>query len=65
MPSPDAARTPDALSEEAKRSLASLGYVSASAAPIVRKDAPRPVDMIRLFEVMDRASSLFVEGKYA
>ena len=65
VPSPDAARTPDALSEEAKRSLASLGYVSASAAPIVRKDAPRPVDMIRLFEVMDRASSLFVEGKYA
>ena len=65
VPSPDAARAPDALSEDAKRSLASLGYVSASAAPIVRKDAPRPADMVHLFEMMDRASSLFVEGKYA
>jgi tetratricopeptide (TPR) repeat protein len=64
-PSPEAARTPDNLSDEARRQLASLGYVSASAPPVVRKDAPRPVDMVRLFDELERASSLFVEGKYA
>ena len=45
VPSPDAARAPDNLDEDAKRRLASLGYVSAGAAPIVRRDAPRPADM--------------------
>jgi tetratricopeptide (TPR) repeat protein len=63
-PSPDAARAPETLSEEARRQLASLGYVSASAPPVVRKDAPRPVDMAGLFGDLDRASGLFVEGKY-
>jgi len=65
VPSPDAARLPQALSEDARRSLASLGYVSAGAAPVVRKDAPRPADMVRLFDLLDQASALFVEGKYA
>jgi tetratricopeptide (TPR) repeat protein len=64
-PSPAAARAPDNLSEEARRQLASLGYVSASAPPVVRKDAPRPVDMVHLFDDLDRASGLFVQGKYA
>ncbi len=64
VPSPDAARASEALSDEARRSLASLGYVSASAPPIVRKDAPRPADMVRLLAVLDQASSLFVEEKY-
>ena len=42
VPSPEAARAPAALDDEAQRKLASLGYVGASAAPVVRKDAPRP-----------------------
>ena len=33
---------------DAKRRLASLGYVGAGAAPVVRKDAPRPADMMRV-----------------
>jgi choline-sulfatase len=65
VPSPDAARTPEALSEEARRNLASLGYVSGGSAPIVRKDAPRPVDMVALFDTIERASTLFVNARYA
>jgi choline-sulfatase len=65
VPSPDAARPPDTLTEDARRRLASLGYVSAGAAPAVRKDAPRPADMVRLLDVMERASGLFVGEQYA
>jgi len=65
VPSSDAAPAAQALSAEARRSLASLGYVSASAAPIVRKDAPRPVDMVPLFATLEEASSLFVNERYA
>ena len=36
----------DNLDPDAMRRLASLGYVGATAAPIVRKDAPRPADMM-------------------
>ena len=64
VPAIDATKAPAALSDEAKRSLASLGYVSATSAPIVRKDAPRPVDMVRLFEVIERAGGLFVQERY-
>ena len=64
-PSPAAARASDLLDPEARRTLASLGYVSAGAAPVVRKDAPRPADMVRLFETLERASGLFVAEKYA
>ena len=63
-PSPDEARTPETLSEEARRNLAALGYVSAGSAPVVRRDAPRPVDMVHLFDDLERASALFVEGRY-
>ena len=63
-PSPDVARPPANLDEDAKRRLAALGYVSAGAAPVVRKDAPRPADMSSLFPVMDRASGLFAAGQY-
>jgi tetratricopeptide (TPR) repeat protein len=59
-----AARVPDTLDAEAKRSLASLGYISATAVPEVRKGAPRPADMTRLFDVMERASGLFVAERY-
>jgi len=65
VPSPDAARAPENLTDEARRSLASLGYVSASAPPVVRKDAPRPADMVGLFEVIEKASGLFVQEQYA
>ena len=46
--------------DEAQRKLATLGYVSATSAPVVRKDAPRPVDMRRIFALLDQASGLFV-----
>ena len=65
IPSPEAARAPANLDEESKRRLASLGYVSAGSAPVVRKDAPRPADMTALFAAIDKASGLFVEKEYA
>jgi tetratricopeptide (TPR) repeat protein len=65
VPSIDAGRSNEVLSDEAKRQLASLGYVSASAPPVVRKDAPRPADMTSLFELMEKASGLFVQERYA
>ena len=65
VPSPEAARAPENLSDEARRNLASLGYVSASVPPVVRRDAPRPADMVGLFETIERASGLFVQEQYA
>ena len=55
----------DALGEEERRQLASLGYVAAGTVPPVRKDAPRPVDMAPLFEALDEASGRFVREEYA
>jgi arylsulfatase A-like enzyme/Tfp pilus assembly protein PilF len=65
VPSVAAARTPENLDEDARRRLASLGYIGATAPPIIRRDAPRPADMVRLFDVIDKASGLFVEERYA
>jgi choline-sulfatase len=65
VPTPEAASAPQNLSAEAQRNLASLGYVSASATPPVRKDAPRPVDMAPLFDLIEQASTLFVREQYA
>jgi tetratricopeptide (TPR) repeat protein len=65
VPSPDVARAPANLDDDAKRRLAALGYVSAGAAPAVRKDAPRPADMATLFAAMDEASALFGAAQYA
>jgi choline-sulfatase len=65
VPSPDAARVPATLDEDAKRRLASLGYVSATAAPLVRKDAPRPADMMPLLARLEEASALFGAGRFA
>jgi cellulose synthase operon protein C len=65
VPSAEAARPPAALSAEDRQKLASLGYVGATAAPVVRKDAPRPADMVALFEALEEASTLFVQAKYA
>jgi choline-sulfatase len=64
VPSPGG-RGPAALGEEERQKLASLGYVAAGAAPLVRKDAPRPADMTGLFDTIDRASGLFVREEYA
>jgi choline-sulfatase len=64
VPSPDAARPPEALSADARQKLASLGYVNAGSAPVIRKDAPRPADMTRLFETLEEASTLFVREEY-
>jgi choline-sulfatase len=67
-PVPTPGATPpvaETLSDEARRNLASLGYVSATARPVIRKDAPRPVDMAPLFDLLDKASGLFVAQRYA
>ena len=64
-PLPGAARPPDNLDADAKQRLASLGYVSAGSAPVVRSDAPRPADMVGLLATIDLASGLFVSGRYA
>jgi choline-sulfatase len=65
VPSPGVRPASEALGEEERRQLASLGYVSAGSEPAVRKDAPRPADMTRLFETIDKASGLFVREEYA
>ncbi len=65
VPSLEAQRPADNLGDDERRKLASLGYVSAGAAPVVRKDAPRPADMTGLFDLMDRVSVLFVHEEYA
>ena len=65
VPSLGPAAAPPPLSEEERRKLASLGYVTGGAAPVVRKDAPRPVDMAGLFEVQEKVSGLFVAAEYA
>jgi len=65
VPSIGTTPVPENLSEEARRSLASLGYVSGTAAPIVRRDAPRPADMAGLLPTVDAASALFVQERYA
>jgi choline-sulfatase len=65
VPSPDAAHAPAALDADAARRLAALGYVAGGAAPVVRRDAPRPADMTALFPVMDEAAARFGAGEYA
>jgi choline-sulfatase len=65
IPSPRAAAAPPALGDDERKKLASLGYVASEASPIVRKDAPRPVDMVSLFDALDQAGSLFVREQYA
>ncbi len=64
VPSLAAAGAEPPMDDEARQKLASLGYVSATSAPTVRRDAPRPADMAHLFPVLDQASGLFVRGQY-
>ena len=65
VPSPAAPPPAASLGAEEVRKLASLGYISARAAPVVRKDAPRPADMSRLFDILEKASGLFARQEYA
>ncbi len=65
IPSLEATTPTEALGEEDRRKLASLGYVGAAAPPGVRPDAPRPVEMARLFDLQEKASGLFVREEYA
>ncbi|HEX8169423.1 MAG TPA: sulfatase-like hydrolase/transferase [Thermoanaerobaculia bacterium] len=65
VPSLAATAASPAIDEEARKQLASLGYVSSDVKPVVRRDAPRPRDMARLFPDLDRASALFAGGDYA
>ncbi|HSK10885.1 MAG TPA: sulfatase-like hydrolase/transferase [Vicinamibacterales bacterium] len=64
VPSAETAAAPPPLDEDARRALASLGYIGATAAPVIRKDAPRPVDMVPLFDTIEEASGLFVAEDY-
>ena len=64
-PSLEPPKASESVSDEDRRKLASLGYVSAGAAPVVRHDAPRPADMARLFDVLEQSSALFVREQYA
>lgn len=65
IPSPAEGAKSQPLDEEARRQLASLGYVTSNARPPIRKDAPRPRDMVGLFDVLDQASGFFVREEYA
>jgi Tfp pilus assembly protein PilF len=60
-----AAQNAPPMSAEDRQKLASLGYVSGGATPLVRKDAPRPADMTKLFEPIGEADGLFVAGRFA
>lgn len=67
-PSLVAARVPDSISAADRQKLASLGYVSGGVVPVApatRSEARRAADMTALFPLLDRASTLFVNGKYA
>lgn len=64
IPSGAATEPPSTLDDEAQKKLASLGYVSSSARPVIRKDAPVPADMAPMFPLLDRASGLFVREQY-
>jgi arylsulfatase A-like enzyme/Tfp pilus assembly protein PilF len=53
------------IDAEARQKLASLGYVSGTAAPTIRRDAPRAADMVKLFGVLEAASVRFARDDYA
>jgi arylsulfatase A-like enzyme/Tfp pilus assembly protein PilF len=63
-PIPSPAATPSNVSDEDRRQLAALGYIASEVKPVVRPNAPRPVDMARLFEPMEKASALFTAEQY-
>ena len=54
----------EALSEEAVRKLASLGYFDSGPSRQLREDAPNPKDMTHIFRDLDIGSALFVKRQY-
>ena len=64
IPSVDT-KSGDTLTATDRQKLASLGYVSGTAAPIVRKDAPRPAQMTGTLELIQEGGQSFVAGRYA
>jgi len=64
LPSINASTASNNLGDEERRKLASLGYVTSDTKPVVRKDAPRPRDMVHLFKLLDRSSVLFVGEEF-
>lgn len=65
VPVPGGAPEAAALDSDARQKLAALGYVSGGSTPVVRKDAPRPADMVGLLATMEQVSTLFVNARYA
>lgn len=65
IPAPGGGATSKTLSDEERRRLASLGYVTSDTKPVIRANAPRPRDMAHLFDTLDKASGLFVREQYA
>lgn len=65
VPTPGASPEPASLGADDRQKLASLGYVSGGATPVIRKDAPRPADMVSLLVDVERVSTMFVRGQYA
>lgn len=63
LPSAETVESDD-LSEEERRKLAALGYVSSSSPPELRTDAPHAGEMTDLFDDLDRGSVLFVEERW-
>jgi len=64
-PNPTADAAAQQLDDEARRKLASLGYIASGSPPPLRADAPEPSAMTALFPVLDAAASAFVGGRYA
>ena len=65
VPVPGGAPESANLDADARQKLAALGYVSGGSTPVVRKDAPRPIDMAGLLGTIEQVSSLFVSERYA
>ena len=67
IPSPDPTTdaTASQLDVEARKKLASLGYVASGAPPPLRPDAPDPRQMTALLPDLEAGASLFVRGRYA
>ncbi len=65
LPAPDPSDGDDALNQEDRERLASLGYVDGQGRAPVREDAPSPRDMSHLFADLDLGSGLFVRRQYS
>jgi choline-sulfatase len=55
----------DSLSQEARKKLASLGYIGSESRPTLRQNAPSPKDMTHLFRDLDLGATMFIQEEYA